>query len=140
MSNRTKITVAAIANVSVAKVWGAWNTPADIIKWNFADPSWHCTASENNLSVGGKFKHRMEAKDGRFGFDFEGKYNKVEYLKEIVYTMPDGRSATTMFNEDEGKTHIYTTFDAETQNDPEFQKAGWQAILNNFVKYIESKS
>ena len=133
-----KITVNATVNAPVAKVWKAWNTPADIMQWNTADPSWHCPASENDLRVGGKFKNRMEAKDGSFGFDFEGVYDKVELHKEIAYTMLDGRKATTLFTEQNGKTKIETTFDAESENDPEFQKQGWQAILNNFVKYTEA--
>jgi uncharacterized protein YndB with AHSA1/START domain len=61
----------------------------------------------------------------------------VEHHKEITYTMSDGRSATTFFSEQNGKTTIETTFDPETENDPEFQKQGWQAILDNFVKYVE---
>lgn len=138
MAQDTRITVEAATHVPVAKVWKAWNTPGDIIQWNTPDPSWHSPSSENDLTVGGKFKHRMEAKDGSFGFDFEGIYDKVELHKEITYTMGDGRKATTLFAEQNGKTTITTTFDAETENDPEFQKQGWQAILNNFVKYIES--
>lgn len=138
MSQITKITVEAVANVPVAKVWKAWNTPEDIMQWNAADPSWHSPSSENDLTVGGKFKHRMEAKDGSFGFDFEGIYDVVDLHKQITYTMGDGRQATTLFTEEDGKTNIATTFDAETVNDPEFQKQGWQAILNNFVKYVES--
>ncbi|QNK63219.1 SRPBCC family protein [Pedobacter sp. PAMC26386] len=133
-----KIMVEASTHVPIAKVWKAWNTPGDIMQWNTADPSWHSPSSENDLIVGGKFKHRMEAKDGSFGFDFEGIYDKVELHKEITYTLGDGRKATTLFVEQNGKTSIATTFDAETENDPEFQKQGWQAILNNFVKYIES--
>ena len=138
MAQITRITVEAATHVPVAKVWKAWNTPGDIMQWNTADPSWHSPSSENDLTVGGKFKHRMEAKDGSFGFDFEGTYDKVELHQEITYTMGDGRKATTLFEEQNGKTTIATTFDAETENDPEFQKQGWQAILNNFVKYIES--
>lgn len=138
MTQITKITVETATHVPVAKVWKAWNTPADIMQWNAADPSWHSPSSENDLTVGGKFKHRMEAKDGSFGFDFEGVYDTVELHKEITYTMGNGRKATTLFAEQDGKTTIATTFDAETVNDPEFQKQGWQAILNNFVKYVES--
>lgn len=140
MAERTKITVEATVNAPVQKVWQAWNTPADIMQWNAADPSWHTPSSENDLRTNGKFKNRMEAKDGSFGFDFEGTYDKVELHKEIAYTMPDGRTATTLFAEEDGKTKVATTFDAETENDPEFQKQGWQAILNNFVKYVENKS
>lgn len=138
MAQLTKITVEATADAPVAKVWKAWNTPSDIIQWNTPDPSWHTPSSENDLRVGGKFKNRMEAKDGSFGFDFEGVYDTVEPHREITYTMGDGRQATTLFTEQDGKTHIATTFDPETENEPEFQKQGWQSILNSFIKYVES--
>jgi len=138
MAQVTRITVEATVQAPVEKVWKMWNTPSDIMQWNAADPSWHTPSSENDLRTGGKFKNRMEAKDGSFGFDFEGVYNKVELHKEITYTMPDGRRATTLFAEQHGKTHVETTFDAEMENDPEFQKQGWQAILNSFVNYVES--
>ncbi|MEC3881636.1 SRPBCC family protein [Parapedobacter sp. 10938] len=139
MARATRITVEATADAPVAKVWEAWNTPADITQWNTPDPSWHSPTSENDLRVGGRFKNRMEAKDGSFGFDFEGVYDRVDEHAAIAYTMPDGRKATTLFAARDGKTDITTTFDAETENDPEFQKQGWQAILDNFVKYVESK-
>ena len=140
MTEQKRITVEATINAPVAKVWQAWNTPGDIVKWNTPDPSWHCPSSENDLRVNGKFKNRMEAKDGSFGFDFEGTYSKVDLNREIAYTMPDGRTVDTLFAENDGKTTVTTIFDPETINDPEFQKQGWQAILDNFVKYVESKS
>lgn len=140
MTQATRITVEATASAPVAKTWEAWNTPENIMQWNTPDPDWHCPSSENDLRVGGKFKNRMEAKDGSFGFDFEGVYDKVELHREITYSMSDGRTATTLFAEKDGKTQITTTFDAETENDPEFQKQGWQAILDNFVKHIEANN
>ncbi|HEY1010837.1 MAG: SRPBCC family protein [Daejeonella sp.] len=140
MTKQTKITVEATVNAPVEKVWEVWNNPADIMQWNTADPSWHTPSSENDLRINGKFKNRMEAKDGSFGFDFEGTYNKVDLHKEIAYTMSDGRTASTVFEEKDGKTILTTTFDAETENDPEIQKQGWQAILNSFVKYVETRS
>ncbi len=139
MAEQIKITVEASVNAPVEKVWQVWNNPADIMQWNTPDPSWHTPSSENDLRINGKFKNRMEAKDGSFGFDFEGTYDKVDRHKEIAYTMADGRTATTLFEEKDGKTTLATTFDAETENDPEVQKQGWQAILNSFVKYVESK-
>jgi uncharacterized protein YndB with AHSA1/START domain len=138
MSQGTKITVEATANAPVETVWTVWNNPNDIMKWNTPDPSWHSPSSKNDLRLGGKFKNRMEAKDGSFGFDFEGTYDSVVTNKEISYTMGDGRQATTIFTEQDGKTHLATTFDPEMENDVEFQKQGWQAILNNFVNYVES--
>lgn len=133
-----KIKVEATINVPVEQVWNAWNMPSHIMQWNTPDPSWHCPNSENDLRINGTFKNRMEAKDGSFGFDFEGTYNKVDLHKEIAYTMPDGRKVDTLFESKDGRTIVTTTFDPETVNDPEFQKQGWQAILNNFMKYTES--
>lgn len=138
MTQVKKITVATAVNAPVTKVWKTWNTPSDITQWNAADPSWHCPSSENDLRIGGKFKNRMEAKDGSFGFDLEGIYDQVNPNREISYTMADGRKVVTLFAEENGQTHIKTTFDADTENEPEFQKQGWQAILSNFVKYVES--
>ncbi|HEX8269612.1 MAG TPA: SRPBCC family protein [Flavobacterium sp.] len=136
--SQSKITVQATIDAPVATVWKVWNTPDDIIKWNTADPGWHTPASKNDLRVGGRFRHRMEAKDGSFGFDFEGVYDTVDLYQEISYTMDDGRRATTIFTEEGNRTHVATTFDAETQNDVEMQKQGWQAIVNNFAKFTES--
>lgn len=138
METQTKINVEATVNAPVEKVWQQWNAPADIMQWNTADPSWHCPSSQNDLRVNGTFKNRMEAKDGSFGFDFEGTYDRVELHREIAYTMSDGRTVSTLFSERDGKTIISTTFDAEQINDPEFQQQGWQSILNNFVKHVES--
>lgn len=135
----TKVKVSAVINVSLEKVWEAWNSPSDIMKWNYADPSWHCPSSENDLKAGGKFTHRMEAKDGSFGFDFEGQYDQVLKNKEISYTMADGRKVRTLFeSQHDGNTWVETTFDAEQTNDPESQQEGWQAILDNFKAYVES--
>lgn len=140
MTQTKKITVKATAAVPVQKVWNMWNSPNDIMRWNSADPSWHCPSSQNDLKEGGRFNNRMEARDGSFGFDFEGIYDKVDLHKEITYTMTDGRRVTTLFTQHDGRTDIESTFDAESQNDPEFQRQGWQAILDNFIKYAESNN
>jgi len=52
--------------------------------------------------------------------------------------MGDGRQSTTEFEDLGGATKVTTTFDAENQNDADMQRAGWQAILDNFKKYTES--
>lgn len=102
MTQATKISIEAEANAPVDIVWKAWNTPEHITRWNAADPSWHCPDSENNLQVNGSFKHRMVARDGSYGFDFEGTYDEVEPNRKIAYTMPDGRTVTTIFSENGG--------------------------------------
>lgn len=120
------------------KIWDAWTKPEHITKWNFASDDWCCPSAECDLKVGGKYKARMEAKDGSFGFDLEAIYIEVVPHKKITFKMSDDRTASTEFENLGGKTKITTVFDAEKQNSEEMQKNGWQAILNNFKKYIES--
>lgn len=136
-SSKTKITVSNTIEGPVGKVWECWTTPEHITQWNFADDDWHCPKAENDLRVGGKYSARMEAKDGSFGFDFEATYDEVIDQEKITYTMTDGRQAITHFESHEGKTKVATTFDAENENPIDVQKDGWQAIMNNFKKYVE---
>ena len=133
-----KITIASHAKAPIDAVWRAWNNPADIMQWNAASPDWHTTRSTVDLREGGKFLSRMEAKDGSFGFDFEGIYSRVVPNKVIEYAMPDGRQVEVEFTERAGGVDIRSTFDAETQNPPEMQREGWQAILDNFVRHVEA--
>jgi uncharacterized protein YndB with AHSA1/START domain len=135
----TKITVQADINASASKVWDYYTNPQHITQWNFAADDWQCPTAKNDLRPGGKYVARMEAKDGSFGFDFEATYEKVVDQKSLSYVMEDGRKATVNF-EPAGKTTLVSvTFDAESENSPEMQKQGWQAILNNFKKYAENK-
>jgi uncharacterized protein YndB with AHSA1/START domain len=136
--NVTKITIESIISASTKKVWDYYTLPEHITKWNFASDDWHCPKAENDLRVGGKLKSRMEAKDGSFGFDFEAIYDEVINHKKISYNLTDGRQVITAFENQNGKTKVTTTFDAETQNSIELQRNGWQAILDNFKKYVES--
>jgi len=136
--NTTKIKIEATISADVRKVWDCFTKPEHITKWNFASDDWHCPSAENDLRVGGKLKSRMEAKDGSAGFDFEAIYDEVIEHKKISYTMTDGRQVITEFDNLNGKTKVTTTFDAENENPVEMQRSGWQAILDNFKKYVES--
>jgi hypothetical protein len=53
--------------------------------------------------------------------------------------MDDGREVLTSFAEQADGTAITSTFDAETENPPELQRQGWQAILDNFRRHVEAK-
>lgn len=79
----------------------------------------------------------MEAKDGSFGFDFGGFYTIVEPRKRIEYTLEDGRKVQVHFTQENESVVITESFEGEDENPYEMQRDGWQAILNNFKKYIE---
>lgn len=81
----------------------------------------------------------MEARDGSAGFDFEGTYIRIDPNKLIEYRMSDGREVKVEFIEHGDGIHVKTVFDAENENSPELQRAGWQAISDNFGRYMEAK-
>jgi uncharacterized protein YndB with AHSA1/START domain len=132
------VTVEAMIQAPVEKVWEYWIKPEHIMQWCCASPDWHVPGAENDLQVGGKFLTRMEAKDGSFGFDFCGIYDEVKKNELIAYTMGDGRKVSILFGRYGNTTKIIETFDAEDENPVEMQRGGWQAILDNFKKYTEA--
>jgi len=134
---KTIITVGVEVDAPVGLVWEFWTSPQHIMKWNHASDDWHTTSAENELHVGGKFSSRMEAKNGSEGFDFGGIYKIVIINKKLEYTLDDGRNVRVIFFALGNKTKIAETFEAESINPVEMQRAGWQAILNNFKKYAE---
>ena len=135
----SKITVSVTINAQVEKVWEYYTTPIHIVNWNFASDDWQCPSAENDMRIGGKYKARMEAKDGSFGFDFITIYSEVVENKKLTYTMEDNRVASTIFERIGNQTSVSTIFDAEIENPIEVQQQGWQMILNNFKKYTEAK-
>lgn len=135
---KTSITVETIVNAPVEKVWQYFTAPEHITKWCQASDDWHAPYAENDVRNGGKFKTTMAAKDGSFSFDFGGIYTKVQEHKTIAYTLGDDRKVHITFSSNGNETKVTETFDPEGQNPVEMQRAGWQAILDNFRKYTEA--
>ncbi|TDE29646.1 polyketide cyclase [Flavobacterium ranwuense] len=134
------ITVQNTINASVEKVWELWTAPKHITKWNNASEDWHTPFAENDLKVGGKFKSTMAAKDGSMSFDFEGEYTEVEKNSSIKYKMADGRHVEIIFENRGDNVKVTESFDPETENSEALQQQGWQAILDNFKKYVENST
>ncbi len=132
------ITVKVTISADEIKVWDYYTAPEHITQWNFANDDWCCPSANNELSVGGKYIARMEAKDGSVGFDFEAVYDEVSVGEKLKYTMSDGRQATVIFNQLDNAVEVKVMFDADNEHPLEMQQAGWQAILNNFKKYVEA--
>jgi uncharacterized protein YndB with AHSA1/START domain len=133
----TKVLVEVVSSKPVRELWDLWTKPEHITQWCYALDTWYAPAAENDLRVNGRFKTRMEAKDGSMGFDFEGVYTAVSDLKRIDYKLADGREVSVRFDEIPGGVKISELFDIETINSPEIQRNGWQAILDNFKKYAD---
>jgi uncharacterized protein YndB with AHSA1/START domain len=134
-----RITVETLINAPLARVWGGYTTPDDIVQWNAASDDWHTTKASVDLRVGGAFSSRMEAKDGSFGFDFAGTYTKIVDQKFIAYEFGDRLAEIEFISTSEGFT-VRVTFDCEIVHPVEQQRDGWQSILNNLKRYVEMKS
>ena len=132
------ILVEATLDAPLARVWDAWTSPEHIVQWNFASEEWHCPSATNNLQVGGVFSYRMEARDGSFGFDFKGLYLDVLPQEKIIYDLGEDRLVVISFSTSGNKTMVLQAFVPETQNALSLQKQGWQSIMNNFVKHVET--
>lgn len=134
----TTITVGTTVQAPAQKAWQFWTDPKHITNWYFASDDWHAPYAENNVHPGGTFSTTMAAKDGSFSFDFAGKYTVVEAYKALAFALNDGRKVTVDFIEEGNQTKVVETFEAEHTHSVEMQRNGWQAILDNFKKYVES--
>lgn len=136
-TEKTNIIVETNILAPVEVVWQYFTDPEHIVHWNNASPDWHTPKAENDLQVGGKFSYTMAAKDGSFSFDFWGIYDTIEENQLLKYALGDNRKVSVEFISVEDDTKIIETFEAESENSIELQKSGWQAILDNFKKYVE---
>jgi uncharacterized protein YndB with AHSA1/START domain len=139
MISATRILVEVDVSAPIDLVWNSYTSPEDIVAWNAASDDWHTTRASVDLRAGGAFSSRMEAKDGSFGFDFEGTYTKIIPEEFIGYDFGD-RKAEVTFAKMGNNVHVSVVFDAENEHPVEMQRQGWQAILNNFKRHVEAKA
>ncbi len=136
MDNKA-ITIETTIQAPISKVWEYWTKPEHITKWAFASDDWKAPSAENDIRTGGKFKTVMSAKDKSASFDFTGTYTAVKEYELIEYDMSDDRHVKVEFVEGPEGVTVTTTFDPENENSEEKQRSGWQAISDNFKKYVE---
>jgi uncharacterized protein YndB with AHSA1/START domain len=136
---KTNVRVETTINAPIEKVWALWTDPRHVMHWNNASDDWCTSYAENDLSIGGKFVYRMEARDNTAGFDFSGEYTRIEPLKVIEYKLDDERKVEVHFHQTGSRTTVTEVFGTETTNPVNVQKKGWQAILDNFRDYVEKK-
>ena len=137
--NKSTITVETTVNATIENVWKTWTTPADIVQFNNPLDDWHTPKVELDLKEGGNFFYRMEMKDGSFGFDFAGKYDKIITNELIESTGNDGRKTINKFTSNGNETTVTEIFEPDAETPLEVQRAFVQTILDNFKKYVENK-
>lgn len=135
---KNPITVETTVHAPAERVWEFFTLPEHIVHWNNASPDWYTPRAENHPHDGGTFNFRMEARDGSMGFDFAGTYTKVKENEYLYYAIGDGRKVSVHLTADGTGTRLTEVFEAESVHPAELQRAGWQAILDNFKTYAES--
>jgi uncharacterized protein YndB with AHSA1/START domain len=138
MSQPEPITIEVVVAASPHEAWRAFTSPDDITQWNFASPDWCCPSAEVDLSIGGRYVARMQARDGSFGFDFAATYEEVDAPNALTLRLDDDRRARTTFEAQGAGTRVRTVFDPEPTNPADMQRDGWQAILNTFKAHVEA--
>jgi uncharacterized protein YndB with AHSA1/START domain len=135
---KTKITVETIVNAVPEKAWFHFINPKSIQNWNHASDDWHCPKAENDLAEGGTFSYTMSSTDGSISFDFNGTFLKIIPTEYLKYKIADGRIVEIQFIQVGENTKVVETFEAENLHSEEMQRAGWQAILDNYKKYTDA--
>ena len=133
------ITVSTEIHSPLREVWTAYTEPSHIVQWNAASEDWHTTEAKTDLREGGRFSYRMEARDGSEGFDFEGVFTTILEGQLLEYEF-GGRVARVTFSDLEDSSRVVVEFEPESTNSADLQRAGWQAILDNFKKYLETSA
>ena len=133
------ITVETTIKSPIDKVWESYVLAEHIVNWNYATEEWHCPKASCELKPGGNFSFRMASKNGEHEFDLNGTYTDIKTNEFISYELEDKRKVQVKFKPIENGVFIEQGFEPELTNSHEMQKNGWQAILDNFKKYVESK-
>jgi uncharacterized protein YndB with AHSA1/START domain len=72
------------------------------------------------------------------GFDFGGTYTRVIQHELIECSFGD-RALLVEFLEGSDAVTVRETFDTEPTHSEDQQRQGWQAILDNFARYVEAR-
>lgn len=140
VSPHEPITVSVTVPCDVQQAWQAFTDPSAVTSWNFASSDWHCPHASNDLKVGGGFCYRMEARDGSMGFDFAGSYGEVVPGRRLRFSLGPEREVTVEFLPRGRDTEVRQSFTPEPTHSREQQRAGWQAIMDNYRKYVVSRA
>jgi hypothetical protein len=73
----------------------------------------------------------------RWAITFLISYSVVTPEEHLHSLLGDGRNLDVRFLLEGNRVRVVEEFDAETTNPTERQRAGWQAILDSFKRYVE---
>lgn len=121
-------------------VYNSFINEYDNMHWHNAGFGWGGGVINIDPKVGGGFDIEFKSPDGLSDFHLRGKYISIIHFTKIVYQLEDGRMVIVEFNTSSvHSTKIKMAIEAESENTVEKQTQGWQAILDNFAKFVQLK-
>ena len=88
-------------NAPRAKVWEALNRPDLLRKWLLGPPGWEMTECENDLKVGGTFRHAWKGPGG-VALAMHGVYREISPPERVVRTETFDTGCPTQMGEQVG--------------------------------------
>ncbi|MCO5259454.1 MAG: SRPBCC domain-containing protein [Crocinitomicaceae bacterium] len=106
--------------------------------WLFINDDFKTTELNVDFVTGGHFSYVMASKVGDLKYEYKATYSSIRPFEKILMTLDDGRKANVLFSTSEQRTFMQMEFEPYPYQDSRAQILGWQAILDNFKKFVES--
>lgn len=131
-------------DASPERVFRAWTTPEELVKWWRIPGAYDTTEAEVDLRVGGRY--RLAGTSARLGqFEVHGEYRAIEPGRRLVYTWsPDwdedarGSVVELVFEAREGGTRLsveHTGFTTAASRDD--HRSGWPQVAGRVKAHVE---
>lgn len=144
MEQSTALRVTRLIEAPRERVFTAWTTPADLLKW-FGPETCQVLAVKVNLRAGGDYHFRVKS-DGLGEVNLDGLFREVKWPSKLVYTwnfsghpkLDFGESQITVdFLDRQGATEVQITHE-QLPNDEvkEDHHRGWSGSLNKLEKHL----
>jgi len=144
MQPSTKVRVTRLIKAARERVFTAWTTPADILKW-FGPETCQTLAARLDLRPGGEYHFRVKSeRTGEVNLD--GAFREVKRPSKLVYTwnfsghpqLEFGESQVTVeFLDRQGATEVQITHDhLPNEEVKEDHEHGWNGCLDKLERHL----
>src|ERR1035441_1301649 len=144
MEQSTKLSVTRLIKAPRERVFTAWTTPADILKW-FGPETCQTLSAKVNLRAGGDYHIRVKSAEmGEVNLD--GKFREVKWPGKLVYTwnfsgnpkLDFGESQVTVeFLDRNGATEVQVTHEQLPNEEvKEDHTQGWNGSLDKLERHL----
>lgn len=138
------ITIERMIDAPIQRVFEAFVTPEDLVKWHNAGEGWQTPYAEVDAQVGGKITIGYADPEGKVVFDFTAYITELECPTRLAYRLGmeeviagDDRMVTIDFTKVGFGTKVVLELEIEMINDIELQRHGWTAHIDHLQALLE---